>query len=121
MALETSFYHDYISHSTGSPTFLHTDRREHPAFCSNMESICLSRADILWPLWSEQLFQPRQLFKPQQLGTGELFYFSREDIAVSNTITQKRFTSGNQHLVIFAEAFLIPYLISLWAPIKLIY
>lgn len=68
-----------------------------------------------------ELSQLHQLFKAHQLKTGKLFYFSREDITVSNTITQKRFTRGNQHLVIFAEAFLIPYLISLWAPIKLIY
>lgn len=48
-------------------------------------------------------------------------YFSREYIRVSNTITQKRFTSGNQHIAVFAEAFLNPYLISLEALIKLIY
>lgn len=61
-----------------------------------------------------------QLFKTRQSKT-KLFYFSREHIRISNTITQKRFTSGNQHIAVFAEAFLNPYLISLEALIKLIY
>lgn len=123
MALETLFYHYWISHSTVSPSALHTVKKEHPTFSRNLEQIPLCRPDTLWPTdwcWSEELSQLHQLFKPHHLKMGKLFYFSREDITVSNTITQKRFTSGNQHLV-FAEAFLIPYLISLWAPIKLVH
>lgn len=99
-------------------------KKSIPTFSSNLEQVPLSRSDTLWPIswsWSAELSQLHQLFKPHQLKTGKLFYFSREDITVSNTITQNKFTSGNQHVVVFAEAFLIPYLISLWVPIKLIY
>lgn len=107
MVLENLFYQHRIADSTVSAVFLHTVKKESPAFCSILEQTPKSRADALWPTSRCRSACPAtSALQDAQPKSRKLFYFSREYIRVSNTVSQKRLTSENPYTAIFADVFL---------------